>query len=199
VKQTHTTGERFIHRDLWAVVRRQREHTQSDPRGAFHNDLVAMVFGFHTLEAYLNFLGERLDPNTWADERNFFRREPYRGFDGKLKKVLELAGMASPNFDARPYSAIASLKRLRDTIAHGKLESFSTTIVHPADEEPEPHMSELHVLVTKAQATQALADIEQFIEELHACAKNRLPDVWAAEEALRGPLQWSVRRTTRAV
>jgi hypothetical protein len=48
-----------------------------------------MVFGFQTVEAYLNFVGERLAPEIWDDERNYFRREPYRGWDGKLRKVMD--------------------------------------------------------------------------------------------------------------
>lgn len=198
MNKTHIEGERFIHRDLWVAVERQREHAKASPRGAFYDDLVALVFAFHTLEAYLNFLLERLAPDIWADERNFFKREPYRGFDGKLRKVLELAAMPTPVFTANPYSVVSMLKGLRDTIAHGKLESFSATFVHAPDDEPDPHRTSLATFVTDAATARAVADIEVFIEELHEYAKKKLSDVWAMDKALRGPLQWSTTHTTRA-
>ena len=59
----------------------------------YNPTVVAMVFAVHTVEAYRNFIGECLDPADWADERNYFRNEPYRGFEGKVKKVLELVGL----------------------------------------------------------------------------------------------------------
>lgn len=158
-----------------------------------------MVFAFHTLEAYLNFVGERLAPAIWADERNFFRKAPYRGFDGKLKKVLELCVMPQPDFSVRPYSVVPILKRLRDTIAHGKVDAFESTVVHPTGKEVDPYTTSLDLAVTEAGAQQAVADLEAFVEELHTFAKVQLSDVWAMDKALRGPLQWSTRHTTHAI
>jgi hypothetical protein len=91
--KTISEGETLPHRELWEIVEeqatlaREREQEWSKPA------LIAMVFGFHTVEAYLNYLGECLAPAIWQDERNYFRREPYRGLDGKLRKVMELVGL----------------------------------------------------------------------------------------------------------
>jgi len=79
-----------------------------------------MVFGFLTVEAYLNFVGERLAPGIWQDERNYFRREPFRGWDGKLRKVMELVEMPWPATITRPLKTILELRELRDRIAHPK-------------------------------------------------------------------------------
>jgi hypothetical protein len=46
-----------------------------------------MVFAFHTLDAYLNYAGEHLAPEIWQNEGEFFAKQPYRGFDGKIRKV----------------------------------------------------------------------------------------------------------------
>ncbi len=63
--------------------------------------MVARVFAYHTVEAYLNYVGERIAPEIWADERNYFKNEPYRGALGKLRQVMDLVGMPwTP--DARP-------------------------------------------------------------------------------------------------
>lgn len=196
--RTHIEGERFLHRELWRVVERQLEHASSNPQGALYDDLVAMVFSLHTLEAYLNFAGERLAPEIWKDERNFFRNEPYRGFQGKLRKVLELAGMPTPDITTRPYSTIELLKELRDLIAHAKPEKFSRTIDHPADEEPNLHNTPLDEIITHDNARMAKEDMKQFIELLHSHAKGKANDVWFKGKALTGPLQYSSGHTSRA-
>jgi hypothetical protein len=73
----------------------RREAAAADVKeeGSFFHNLVALVFASHVVEAYLNYVGERLAPDIWKDERNYFRKEPYRGWEGKLRKVFELAGL----------------------------------------------------------------------------------------------------------
>lgn len=195
--RTQIEGERFLHRELWRVVERQLEHAASNPQGAFYDDLVAMVFALHTLEAYLNFSGERLAPDIWKDERNYFRNEPYRGFQGKLKKVMELAGMPISDTTGRPNSTIELLKRLRDLIAHAKPEKINQIIEHPVDEEPDFHTTTLGMLITNDNVIIAKEDIEQFIELLHEYAKRKTTDIWFQGKALSGPLQYNTRHTTR--
>jgi hypothetical protein len=87
--KTTSAGETFPHRLLWEIVEEQARLATERERDWSKPALVAMVFGFHTVEAYLNFVGERLAPEIWDDERNYFRREPYRGWDGKLRKVMD--------------------------------------------------------------------------------------------------------------
>jgi hypothetical protein len=87
--KTTSAGETFPHRLLWEIVEEQARLATERERDWSKPALVAMVFGFQTVEAYLNFVGERLAPEIWDDERNYFRREPYRGWDGKLRKVMD--------------------------------------------------------------------------------------------------------------
>jgi len=134
--RTLIEGERFLQKDLWRVVERQLEHATLVPTGAFYDDLVAMVFALHALEAYLNFVGERIAPDIWKDEREYFRKTPYRGFDGKVRKVLELSGLAEPSRDVRPYSTVWLLKDLRDLIAHAKPMRFGSVVEHESNDKP---------------------------------------------------------------
>jgi hypothetical protein len=184
-------GEHFLHRKLWRVVVRQLEHASTNPQGAFYDDLVAMVFALHTLEAYLNFAGERLAPEIWRKERDFFKNEPYRGFQGKLNKVMELAEFPAQDESIRPYSTIQDLKRLRDLIAHAKTEKINATIL--SDDEAMFHPTILGKLVSQGKAQIAKDDVEQFIELLHKHAKKKVDDVWFEGEALRGPMQYNTR------
>ncbi len=50
-------------------------------------DLSAMLMAYLTYEAYLNFLGTRVTPSDWENEREFFRKAPYKGTEGKLKRM----------------------------------------------------------------------------------------------------------------
>lgn len=185
---TIVEGETFNHRLLWFVVKRQLEHGITKPAGAFHDDLVAMVFALHSMEAYLNFIGERLAPDVWAKEREYFLKAPYRGFAGKMKKVLELVALEEPPRDKRPYSTIWLLKNLRDQIAHPKTERYSFTADHAPDNIAAFYVAPFQGLVTRANVEMAYEDVETFADTIHELAKPRLKDVIVGSNAFRGPL-----------
>lgn len=195
--KTTVEGESLLHRQLWRVVELQAGLSAERTAGSFYANLVAMVFAFHTIEAYLNFVGERLAPEIWQDERNFFRKEPYRGFDGKLRKVLELVGF--PWFEPvpRPLKTVLELKDLRDIITHAKPEKLTKPIYHPDNTEPPWIVSTLNQLVTEQTRSAAISDVEQFLEHVHSLALPKVKDAWFGSKALRGPLQYVVRQTTK--
>ena len=197
--RTLVEGERFLHKDLWRVVERQLDHSTAMPMGAFYDDLVAMVFALHALEAYLNFVGERIAPEIWKDEREYFRKERYRGFDGKVRKVLELVGIAEPSRDVRPYSTVWLLKDLRDVIAHGKPIRFSNVVEHGMDEEPSLTHSPLRDVVSRENAERARDDVRAFADAIHAAAIPKLKhEIWFGLSAFGGTFQYSSGHTTFA-
>jgi hypothetical protein len=195
---TLVEGERFLHKDLWRVVERQLDHATAMPTGAFYEDLVAMVFALHALEAYLNFVGERVAPDIWKDEREYFRREPYRGFDGKVRKVLELVGISEPPRDVRPYRTVWLLKDLRDLIAHAKPIRLDGVLEHSASEEPAPPRSPLRDVVTHENAERARDDVQTFADTIHAAALLNVKDIWFGKSAFGGTFQYSSSHTTIA-
>ena len=196
--RTVIEGRRFLHKELWRVVKRQLEHGKSVPAGGFYDDLVSMVFALHAFEAYLNYVGEHLAPDIWQDERNYFRKEPFRGFDGKVRKVLELAQIAEPTRDLRPYSSVWLLKSLRDQISHAKPEDFAHAIEHDSDTVLPFHHTPLDEIVTRANAEQAHIDIETFAQVIHTAAKTNVDDIWFGLVPFGGPLQYSGGSTTLA-
>ena len=175
---TTVEGERFIHKELWRVVLRQLEHAKKMPSGAFYDDLVAMTFAFHALEAYLNYVGEKLAPEIWKDERNYFLKQPYRGFDGKIRKVFELTGLSEPKRDTRPYSSVWMLKGLRDLMAHGKVERITDDFEHDAEEQSPWVRTPLDFLVTEANAEIARNDVASITKSIHDAARPKVDDVW---------------------
>lgn len=195
--KTTSEGEALPHRFLWEIVEEQAKLASDREREWSKPALVAMVFAFHTVEAYLNFVGERLAPEVWRDERNYFRREPYRGWDGKLRKVMELVGMPCPDLVKRPLKTILELRELRDLIAHPKPEKLTREIVHDDGTEAPSLVSTLRSKFTpKDRLTRAVHDVEQFLNRVHALAAPKVNDSWFGSEALRGPHQYSSGTTT---
>jgi hypothetical protein len=193
---TTVDGEELLHRELWKIVEEQAAHADRLDRGWFEPSLIAMVFAFNTAEAYLNFIGGRLDPNTWNDERNYFRKEPYRGFIGKLRKVHELTGLPwTP--EERPLRTVLELKTLRDLISHGKPETLVGQFTHAASAEIPFPLSTIRSLVTpKGRLTPILEDVEELLDRIHKLARQHVDDTWFGDRALRGPSTYSVRSTT---
>jgi hypothetical protein len=197
VLKTTSEGETFPHRLLWQIVEEQAKLANERERDWSKPALVAMVFGFHTVEAYLNFVGERLAPEIWRAERNYFRRVPYRGWDGKLRKVMELVRMPWPELIERPLKTILELRELRDLIAHPKPEKLTSEIVHPAGTEAPLLVATLRSKFTpKDKMVTAVHDVEQFLNHIHRLAAPKVNDIWFGSEALQGPDQYTAGTTT---
>jgi hypothetical protein len=196
---TTIEGERFVHKALWRTVERQLDHATEKLTGSRSDHLVAMVFAFHALEAYLNYVGERIAPDVWKDERDYFSRQPYRGFDGKMRKVLQLVEMPEPSREERPYSTVWLLKELRDLIAHGKPIRFTAVLEHSRDDEPLMFYSPVKDVVSPENAHRARDDIKDLIERIHAAAQPKVKaddDYYFRLPALDGPSAYNTSHST---
>jgi hypothetical protein len=127
-------GEESLHKETWRVVERQIEHAIANPRGAQYDHLVAMVFAFHCIEGYLNFVGEKM-ADLWENERKNFQGN---GVDKKLDVIWTRCGIAPLDRNKRPYSTIVRLKSLRDKIAHPKIIRCQGKIVEFSEDAPPP-------------------------------------------------------------
>lgn len=198
-------GAELTHRLLWRVVEQNAKIASELPEGWLYPILVCEVFAFHTIEAYINFIGERIAPEIWADERNNFREEPYRGWDGKLRKILELVSL-SFDYDSRPMTTIVKLRFIRDLIAHGKTETIAGVLVHLPDAAPPilPPSKLTAAVTTRENLPAILSDVEGFLDKIHTRAAPIVEKVWGqtdnaiwfGTQALRGPSRYSGRVTT---
>jgi hypothetical protein len=188
--QTTSEGEGYVHRWLWQVVLRQLDHAEENDAAPLLNRVVAMVFAFHTLEAYVNFIVEKLKPE-------LLERQEWGGFlsfKKKLQKLLEALCLEAPDVTIRPYATVWELQRLRDKIAHGRREVISAVHVHPTTEPPWD--AGFLESVTPEMVANAVEDVDRFAEWIHAAARLKLPaDVSLKQEALRGILQITARTT----
>ena len=181
------SGEEYIHKAVWRVVKRQVAHAEANPEGALMDDLVALVFASHALEGYANFLGAKIAPDLWADERELFRNS---GLDGKLATLHERCGLAAPEKGRRPYSTVRELKRLRDGIAHPKIiVSLPQQTEYVEGKEP-PLFAPSHLerLVSHERAVRAMEDVKAIADRLHEAAMACFPDKRLVANALEGIL-----------
>jgi hypothetical protein len=181
-------GVEYTHRVLWTIVEDQVRLVRERERDWFGPALVAKVFAFHAVEAYINYVGEQIAPAVWADERNFFRKEPYRGWEGKVRYVLELVKIPwTPQ--ERPLSTLMKLKELRDAIGHGKSERFSGTRIDSGM--PWLPTSKIRAMVTPKQTLDdVLTDVQALLGRIHVEVAPTVNDPFFKAATLRGPSLW---------
>ncbi|MGO9094610.1 MAG: hypothetical protein ACLQGV_05250 [Bryobacteraceae bacterium] len=204
--KTTYEGRELIHRLLWRIVEAEAKLANRREKGWRDPTLVAMVFAFHAVEAYLNYVGEQLAPEVWRREREFFGKEPYRGWDGKLRKVMELVDLPPPDRGARPLKTILDLRELRDWIAHGRSERLFGEDVHGPEEPAWFPSSTLDEMITPRERLKTvLQDVELFLDRIHDLAGAKIQGlatakeadvVWFGEKALRGTIGYAYSSTS---
>jgi hypothetical protein len=196
--KTKFDGEEITHRVLWGIAKEQAGEALQRQEGWLNPSIVAQVFAYHTVEAHLNYVGERIAPEIWLNERNYFRNEPYRGALGKMRKIMDLVGLPW-NEEDRPLKTVLALKDVRDLIAHGKAEKLQGEVIHPAGTDAHYPVSELRsVGAEKETLSLVLSDVEEFLNSIQIAAKPLLKtkDIWFGDEALQGPPWYMGHSTT---
>jgi hypothetical protein len=152
-----------------------------------------MLMAYFAFEAYLNLAGPRVDPEAWKNEKEFFNKDPYRGTRGKLNRICEKIGFKLES-GKRPYQTIRELRRLRDFLAHGKLEAYAYEIEVQAGQQPDMFGGlTIYKWTSRENADRVLNDTGEFIEYLHAKIKEalRADDLPFAGKALHFPLAFA--------
>lgn len=183
---TETSGESFSHRILWKCAKLQHNNARAIEKGRKYFDLSTMLMAYLTYEAYLNFVGDRIDPDTWKNEKKYFSQNEYFGVEGKLKRISEICDGVKIDKSCRPYQTIKDLGKLRTSIVHAKVYKYNETIEHTVDTEPEIWPKDGYQYVTKENSNRAMEDVEEFIEWLHVKIKPFCNDHWFGDKALGG-------------
>ncbi|HEY9198044.1 MAG TPA: hypothetical protein VIR60_01680 [Gammaproteobacteria bacterium] len=193
---TEREGESFPHRILWRCVLAHYERARSIEKGSKHFDLTTMLMAYLTYEAYLNFVGDRLAPDLWAQEKSYFTTGKYAGLEGKLKKICELCDGLKVNKGARPYQTITMLSVFRDSVVHAKPYKYEDSMEHPVDREPDWWPRDSYDCVTEEQTSKVVEDVEKFIEFLHQKALPHIHDKMFGDKALKGVLGYASSSTS---
>jgi hypothetical protein len=196
MKTSETTiiGELYTHKLLWRCCLRQVEEAEKaaeESYGSFYFEITAMLMAYMTFESYLNFLGDRLAPDIWENERDFFNKKPYKGIEGKLKKILEIIKCTELKKGAKPYQTIIKLRHLRDYLSHGKPDKYTKTIMHRKGEAPNLFHSNLDRIAPLGAMKSSIEDVEAFINWLHEKAKKVGDEFWLDRSALDGIIESS--------
>lgn len=177
-------GEEYLHKETWRVVKRQFDRPEDSRTGAMYDDLVAMVFVSHTLEGYLNFIGDKILPALWKNERDEFKKT---GITGKLTAILAECGLEPFEKGHRPYSTVTALEKLRDNIAHPKTHKpKSSTIYSEGKEPPMFPKTLLETLISHKKAEQARDDVRCVVDRIHAAAVTKFPKLLLGDDGLEG-------------
>jgi hypothetical protein len=190
--ETTVQGEVFTHRVLWSAAQRHLRVARNDPNESWYFHLSAMLMGFMAFEAYINFLGTKLAPSLWKEERANFRTPPYKGTMGKLLKLCEMHEIPFPTKGTRPYQSVAVLNDLRDIVAHGKPDEFEFTVRHPADVNPATIKYSLDAYVSEKKAEQSLSDIKSLCDSLHKAFLEKSDIYLIYQSAFDGALAISI-------
>ncbi|TLG75168.1 hypothetical protein [Methylocystis sp. B8] len=166
-------SEEYLHKAAWSVVNRQLRRAEKKRRGALYDDLVAMVFAFHSIEGYLNFVGEKIAPDLWKNEKHEFGNDLYK----KLKAICERCEIDPPEKSKCPYSTIEALKDLRNKMTHPKTHRAKEETKFTDGQEPEIFSpTHLETLVSHEKALLARDDVRKIADLIHPAARGRFPD-----------------------
>jgi hypothetical protein len=125
------------------------------------------LFACLTVEAFVNYAGGILAPACWKDEKKFFRKDPYRGFRGKIKKLLESVENSS-GMDNPPVSTVLDLIELRNRMAHGKPDVVEGEVTHNPGEDWVSSRFKPSLEVTCEELSIYLQCTRAFIEPIQA-------------------------------
>jgi hypothetical protein len=183
-------GEHLLHKHLWEGARFLNSLAAEDMPGRDFPRLAASLFLYFSFEAFLNYLGNIVAPQEWADERTFFNRGPvrYRGTLGKLDYLMDQLHVAR-NKRTRPYRTIVTLDRGRDALTHPRAEMIKR-MQRPAAPIPE---AQIYQLANKKFFTEACEDIEALAIEL--LKRGHPQGIGGSQNPFRGTLTWAVSWT----
>jgi hypothetical protein len=128
-KKVQQTKRINIHNDLDSaafyfteIVKKKVKEDNRD--GLTFDCMAAGVMLAFSFEAYLNFMGERF-VGLWNEREDYHK---------KIDKVFQKLKIV-PDWSKRPFSSISTMKRLRNTLAHGKPQTAAVEkeIVDKAD------------------------------------------------------------------
>ena len=168
-------SEHITFRSLWHAATVLRQAGEQDDAHGFWSLLAAALLVHAAYEGFLNDLLERVDPDTWAEERTFFTGDR----SGVLGKTRFLAERLSVDITrgSGPYSTVALLNRWRHDLVHprtfrdGGIASAETFAKYPKRATPEA----FEKLEQPFFLPRCFDDISSLADRLLAAAKQAHP------------------------
>lgn len=165
------TFETYNHRIVWSAAQRNLQFVTPPNKDAKFFALASMLLSILAFEGYLNWLGSRIAPETWKDERRFFSRGGFRGTLGKYRFLVRRLKLPAPDPSQGAFQTAKHLLKLRDAIVHPKPEAGKKRVKFKEGRFPPRYQSKLEKEVSPDAATRARDHLEKLAEELHREAK----------------------------
>ena len=158
---------------LWSACEKSLQDAGNTSGSPWYYYFTAMTMAYFCYEAFLNHLLLHIAPDIWNEEREYFSKSPYKGTEGKLRKVCDIARLPFPDKGSRQYQQIKLLQELRDFVAHGKTEKHNSVIQATSGCDTLIVQSTLEKLVTKDNACHAIPALKEFIITLNGQVQER--------------------------
>lgn len=158
---------------LWSACEKSLQDAKNTSGSPWYYYFTAMTMAYFCYEAFLNHLLLHIAPEVWEKEKELFSKQPYKGTEGKLKKVCEVAGLPFPDKGSNQYQQIKLLKQLRDFVAHGKTEQYREIVQAKSGHEVANVQSRLHGFVTKKNVERAIPALKEFIISLNHQVRSK--------------------------
>lgn len=157
----------FAHRLLWDSSQRHLAIATERPGDSWMLHLSAGLLAAAAFEAYLNYLGEEILPDVWANERSFFSTTPYQGTGGKLKGIAEELEWSLPPKSRKPLSGVIELQSLRDKMVHARPKRENYRRVHKEGKFAPFPATWLYREAPEKRVRALVADVDAFAVSLH--------------------------------
>jgi hypothetical protein len=171
-KQEKQQYEVYNHRIIWGAAVRNLDLSDQQSEGSKFHALAAMFLFYTAFEGYLNWLGVRIAPEVWADERQFFSRAPYQGTLGKYRFLSKILNQPETDSSKGVFQTAKELNKLRDMVAHPKVEKGERPVKYKEGYFPPLYESELDKKVSLQAAKRAKEHLSILADSLHSNAKE---------------------------
>jgi hypothetical protein len=160
--------ESYAHKLLWESACRHLTLAESNLQDSWFLHLSAGLLAAAAFEAYLNYIGEEILPDVWAEERSFFAQSNYKGTFGKLKRIAEEVDWQLPRRDRLPLSSVVELTALRHKMVHARTHKVNWKHTHRADQLPAFPPGWLSAEAKPATIRRLINRTEEFAVLLHS-------------------------------
>jgi hypothetical protein len=110
-------SEHLIFRTIWQAAHTLGDTDSLERSRRFPSRMAALVLIHAAYEGFINEALERLFPETWQQEKTFFRSDPYPGLLGKTQYLAEQLQLPLDRAE-RPYRTVAELHAWRNELVH---------------------------------------------------------------------------------
>jgi hypothetical protein len=176
-KEKEQKYEFYNHEVLWGIADRNIKNAQNLKKEAMFYSLGGLILLYFAFEGYLNWLGNKISPEVWENEKDFFSRHPYRGTLGKYCYLCKILVLPKPDASKGEFQTAKELEKLRNFAVHPKAESGNRMVKVHEDHYPPHYKSNLEEMVSEEKAIRGKCDINKLVKELHNKAKEYYPNL----------------------